>query len=256
MAQAKDKITAAVKFLQNAKVRESSLPQRKLFLQKKAQVSTASKFRDFVGFTVIIGGVGYAIYYLLRRCVGEALFGVSEDQKQMAAMTKSVLQLEESVGEMLRGMREMQGQMQQQQLNLTQIITNMGSPEVARIQDSRDMSELKESINSLKGLLLSRRQFPPTPVTAPVLPAWQLSKGDIASEASSSAISVTTNVSTTSNSSAQETDSAEDVNLCEDKVVQNIKKESDLQEENSSDEKQSSPTNGMKEVASDEMFES
>ena len=62
---------------------------------------------------------------VVQRCVGEALFGVSEDQKQMAAMTKSVLQLEESVGEMLRGMREMQGQMQQQQLNLTQIITNM-----------------------------------------------------------------------------------------------------------------------------------
>ena len=67
--------------------------------------------------------------------------------------------------------------------------------------------------------LADRRQFPPTPVTAPVLPAWQLSKGDIASEASSSAISITTNVSTTSNSTAQETDSAEDVNLCEDKVV-------------------------------------
>ena len=37
---------------------------------------------------------------------------------------------------------------------------------------------------------------------------------------------------------------------------QNVKKESDLQEENANDEKPSSPTNGMKEVASDEMFES
>ena len=65
-----------------------------------------------------------------------------------------------------------------------------------------------------------RRQFPPTPVTAPVLPAWQLSKGDIASESSSSAISITTNVSTTSDSTAQDTDSTEDVTLCkDDKVV-------------------------------------
>ena len=62
---------------------------------------------------------------MLQRFVGEALFGASEDQKQRAAMAKSVLQLEENVGEMLRGMREMQGQLQQQQLNLTQIITNM-----------------------------------------------------------------------------------------------------------------------------------
>ena len=48
----------------------------------------------------------------------------------------------------------------------------------------------------------------------PVLPAWQLEKGDTASEVSPSAVAVTTNVST-SDSTTPDTDSAEDVSCCE-----------------------------------------
>ena len=55
------------------------------------------------------------------------MFGRSDDQDQMVAVTKSIAEMESNLTEMMRGMHEMQRQLQQQQLNLTQIITNIVS---------------------------------------------------------------------------------------------------------------------------------
>ncbi|XP_027964273.1 peroxisomal membrane protein PEX14 isoform X4 [Eumetopias jubatus] len=41
------------------------------------------------------------------------------------------------------------------------------------ILESQNINELKSEINSLKGLLLNRRQFPPSP-SAPKIPSWQI----------------------------------------------------------------------------------
>ncbi|XP_049733851.1 peroxisomal membrane protein PEX14 isoform X2 [Elephas maximus indicus] len=41
------------------------------------------------------------------------------------------------------------------------------------ILESQNISELKSEISSLKGLLLNRRQFPPSP-SAPKIPSWQI----------------------------------------------------------------------------------
>ena len=45
----------------------------------------------------------------------------------MIAVTRSIAEMESNLTEMIRGMHEMQRQLQQQQLNLTQIITNIVS---------------------------------------------------------------------------------------------------------------------------------
>ncbi|XP_064446013.1 peroxisomal membrane protein PEX14 isoform X3 [Mirounga angustirostris] len=72
------------------------------------------------------------------------------------------------------------------------------------ILESQNINELKSEINSLKGLLLNRRQFPPSP-SAPKIPSWQIpvkspspSSPAAANHHSSSDISPVSNESTSS----------------------------------------------------------
>ncbi|XP_051029818.1 peroxisomal membrane protein PEX14 isoform X3 [Phodopus roborovskii] len=72
------------------------------------------------------------------------------------------------------------------------------------ILESQNINELKSEINSLKGLLLNRRQFPPSP-SAPKIPSWQIpvkspspSSPAAVNHHSSSDISPVSNESTTS----------------------------------------------------------
>ncbi|XP_040316989.1 peroxisomal membrane protein PEX14 isoform X3 [Herpailurus yagouaroundi] len=72
------------------------------------------------------------------------------------------------------------------------------------ILESQNINELKSEINSLKGLLLNRRQFPPSP-SAPKIPSWQIpvkspspSSPAAATHHSSSDISPVSNESTSS----------------------------------------------------------
>ncbi|PKU40546.1 peroxisomal hypothetical protein [Limosa lapponica baueri] len=72
------------------------------------------------------------------------------------------------------------------------------------ILESQNINELKSEIYSLKGLLLNRRQFPPSP-SAPKIPSWQIpvkpsspSNPVVANHNSSSDISPVSNESTTS----------------------------------------------------------
>ncbi|XP_060026907.1 peroxisomal membrane protein PEX14 isoform X3 [Erinaceus europaeus] len=177
-------IATAVKFLQNSRVRQSPLAARRAFLKKKGQ--GGSRWRDYGALAVIMAGIAFGFHQLYRKYLLPLILGGREDRKQLARMEASLSELSGSVAQTallspvtqlqltLASVQELLVQQQQKVQELVhELATAKATSSTNWILESQNISELKSEINSLKGLLLNRRQFPPSP-SAPKVPSWQI----------------------------------------------------------------------------------
>lgn len=203
-----DLIGTAVKFLQNPNVQKSSLANQQAFLKRKGltdeevdiaceragaignpshngQLQTMlqhtaapvtpppqsymlpppsrwSQFRDVVNTIAVIGGITYGLYLLYKKYVEPFLFGIKEKQKTIEDL---ISELNEGIKKVHTNLERISDQQQEQ-------------PEQSN-STYKQIQELKAEIATVKGLLLSRHQFPAAapsnPLVPPSIPAWQLS---------------------------------------------------------------------------------
>ncbi|XP_077007459.1 peroxisomal membrane protein PEX14 isoform X1 [Tamandua tetradactyla] len=141
----------------------------------------SSRWRDYGALAVIMAGVTFGFHQLYKKYLLPLIMGGREDRKQLERMEASLSELSGSVAQTvtqlqttLASVQELLIQQQQKVQELAQELANAKATTSTNwILESQNISELKSEINSLKGLLLNRRQFPPSP-SAPKIPSWQI----------------------------------------------------------------------------------
>lgn len=199
-----DLVTTAIKFLQNPRVATRPDSEKELFLQRKgltrdeiaaafkasgtsnisentvagqysslkvAQVREYSNLpapvprskwaiiRDVLNAAALFAGAVYTLRYLYRRFIAPYLFGRKEKT------------LKDAVEEMNKNVTRLIGDVTAAVQNLSSTVATLQSNQ----NEKSDIKELKAELASMKALLLSRRQFPPTPsIGPPSIPSWQM----------------------------------------------------------------------------------
>ncbi|XP_039223473.1 peroxisomal membrane protein PEX14 isoform X1 [Crotalus tigris] len=213
-------IATAVKFLENSRVRQSPLANKRTFLKKKGltdeeidlafqqsgmpkeetqphnlppqlvpsrstQLASysppSSRWRDYGALAIIMTGIAIGFHQLYKKYLLPLIMGGKEDRKQlqriesnMSEMSGSVTQTVTQLQTTLASVQELLIQQQQKIQELTQELANSKATTSTNwILESQSISDLKSEIYSLKGLLLNRRQFPPSP-SAPKILSWQI----------------------------------------------------------------------------------
>ncbi|XP_063799930.1 peroxisomal membrane protein PEX14 [Pseudophryne corroboree] len=141
----------------------------------------SSRWREYGALAVILAGIAFGFHHLYKRYLLPLINGNKESRKQLQRIESSVSEMSSSVTQTvtqlqttLAAVQELLLQHQQKIQELTQEVTaSKASNSSNTILDSQNIQELKSEIYSLKGLLLNRRQFPPSP-SAPKIPAWQI----------------------------------------------------------------------------------
>lgn len=219
-------VVTAIKFLQNLKVRQSPLSQKKAFLESKGltkdeiqlaiqragvtddssalqmasvplqqqqynpalstngilmpaqhmmpsppPLSPWLRAREVATTTAIIAAVSYAVYSLIRKFIQPWLEGKLEMEARQNRLEEKIAQLQASVVESNAKMADTLKAIKES-ISLQMDRRVQGADAGLRLE-TMTLNEIKTEISSLKGLLLNRRQFPPPPTTAPVVPAWQ-----------------------------------------------------------------------------------
>nr|XP_039250994.1 peroxisomal membrane protein PEX14-like isoform X1 [Styela clava] len=146
-------------------------------------VSAWTRIRQYSAIAVIIGGVVYGLYYLYKRFI-EPIFLKSaklqeEKLEKMEEGLKNVQEeLTQNMQEIRSSMNEMQDHLGTQNAKLGQVAANLTSFRQAEsgygTVSNSAIGELKAEITSIKGLLLSRNQFPAQPLPKPIIPSWQM----------------------------------------------------------------------------------
>ncbi|KAK2851264.1 hypothetical protein Q5P01_007540 [Channa striata] len=142
---------------------------------------TGYRWRDYGALTIIIVGIVFGFHQLYKKYILPLIMGSREDKKHLqrmesniAAMSGTLTQTVSQLQQTLVSVQELLIQQQQRIQELSQELTAAeASSSTNRILDNQTIGELKAEIVSLKGLLLSRRQFPSTP-TIPKIPSWQI----------------------------------------------------------------------------------
>jgi len=137
-----------------------------------------SRVYDITSMCMMVGGISYGVYHVLRKYILPIWMGPSDEEKQLEALKVSLSELEASIGQLVQGMNGVQDSINKQSSTVTQLTLNQAEirskDTLQRVTESGGLQEIRSEITSLKGLLLSRNQFPKTPRTQPVLPSWQL----------------------------------------------------------------------------------
>ncbi|CAL9702865.1 unnamed protein product [Knipowitschia caucasica] len=139
------------------------------------------RWRDYGALTVIMVGIAFGFHQLYKKYILPLIMGSREDKKHLqrmenniAAMSGTLTQTVAQLQQTLAKVQELLVQQQQKIQELSQdLSTAQASSASSRTLDGQTVGELKAEIASLKGLLLSRKQFPSTP-TVPKIPAWQI----------------------------------------------------------------------------------
>ncbi|NWT36429.1 PEX14 protein, partial [Chroicocephalus maculipennis] len=172
------------------------------------------RWRDCGALVVILAGIafGFKFLYSMQKYLLPLIMGQKEDRKQLQRIESNISEMSGSVTQTvtqlqttLAAVQELLIQQQQKIQELTQeLAASKATTSTNWILESQNINELKSEIYSLKGLLLNRRQFPPSP-SAPKIPSWQIpvkpsspSNPVVANHNSSSDISPVSNESTTS----------------------------------------------------------
>ncbi|KAM3922191.1 peroxisomal membrane protein PEX14 [Leptodactylus fuscus] len=140
-----------------------------------------SRWRDYGALAVILAGIAFGFHQLYKRYLLPLITSSKESRKQLQRIESSVSEMSGSVTQTvtqlqttLAAVQELLLQHQQKIQELTQeLAASKASSSTNTILESQSIQELKSEIYSLKGLLLNRRQFPPSP-SAPKIPAWQI----------------------------------------------------------------------------------
>lgn len=201
-------VDTAVKFLQNPKVINSPLAQKQKFLQRRGlteeeiqiacqksgayvhheqnqsapplpqspnfvtgyrgygtvQVSFFDRIREVVHNIAIFSIVAYIIQKFYQTYIAPFLFGTKKKsiEDKIDDLEKNV---EYSISDIKSSLGEVKTEVDKISLNSENELTSQ-------------LKELKSEIATVKGLLLTRKQFPSvsnTPVVPPSIPAWQMS---------------------------------------------------------------------------------
>ncbi|XP_038161909.1 peroxisomal membrane protein PEX14 isoform X2 [Cyprinodon tularosa] len=139
------------------------------------------RWRDYGALTIIMVGIAFGFHQLYKKYILPLIMGSQEDKKHLqrmegniAAMSGTLTQTVTQLQQTLVHIQELLVQQQQKIQELSQeLSTAETSSSTNRILDSQTVGELKAEIASLKGLLLSRRQFPSTPAISKI-PSWQI----------------------------------------------------------------------------------
>ncbi|NWZ15970.1 PEX14 protein, partial [Agelaius phoeniceus] len=171
-----------------------------------------SRWRDYGALAIIMAGIAFGFHQLYKKYLVPLIMGGKEDRKQLQRIESNISEMSGSVTQTvtqlqttLAAVQELLIQQQQKIQELTQeLAASKATTSTNWILESQNINELKSEIYSLKGLLLNRRQFPPSP-SAPKIPSWQIpvkpsspSNPVVANHNSSSDISPVSNESTTS----------------------------------------------------------
>ncbi|XP_005079368.1 peroxisomal membrane protein PEX14 isoform X1 [Mesocricetus auratus] len=141
----------------------------------------SSRWRDYGALAIIMAGIAFGFHQLYKKYLLPLILGGREDRKQLERMAASLSELSGSVAQTvtqvqttLASVQDLLRQQQQKVQELThELATAKATTSTNWILESQNINELKSEINSLKGLLLNRRQFPPSP-SAPKIPSWQI----------------------------------------------------------------------------------
>uniref|UniRef100_A0A3Q3E3K4 Peroxisomal membrane protein PEX14 n=1 Tax=Hippocampus comes TaxID=109280 RepID=A0A3Q3E3K4_HIPCM len=151
------------------------------------------RWRDYGAFTIMMVGIAYSCHQLYKKYILPLIMDSREDKKHLQKMESNIAAmsgtLTQTVGQLQQTMTSLQELLVQQQQKIQELSQEMTAAEAAsatsRILDNQTVGELKGEIVSLKGLLLSRKQFPSTPSISKI-PSWQIPlKGPSASNSQS-----------------------------------------------------------------------
>ncbi|XP_018321116.1 peroxisomal membrane protein PEX14 isoform X2 [Agrilus planipennis] len=153
--------------LHESQITESPrVPSRSLISRSYDQVQYKSFFerlKEVVQNAALLSAVIYAIYMFYKKFISPFLFGKKKNvEERIDELNKTVIN---SVGEVKSDLTTVKIEIERLNQN-----TESGL--------QRELVDLKSEIATVKGLLLSRKQFPPvshSPVVPPSIPAWQMS---------------------------------------------------------------------------------
>ncbi|XP_010591425.1 peroxisomal membrane protein PEX14 isoform X1 [Loxodonta africana] len=140
-----------------------------------------SRWRDYGALAIIMAGIAFGFHQLYKKYLLPLIVGGREDRKQLERMEASLSELSGSVAQTVTQVQTTLASVQelliQQQQKVQELAHELAAAKATTstnwILESQNISELKSEISSLKGLLLNRRQFPPSP-SAPKIPSWQI----------------------------------------------------------------------------------
>uniref|UniRef100_A0A914V544 Peroxisomal membrane protein PEX14 n=1 Tax=Plectus sambesii TaxID=2011161 RepID=A0A914V544_9BILA len=136
-----------------------------------------SRWRDMANTVVIIGGLSYAGYKVLRKFVLPRFFGVPDpEEEQSRRLEEQVNELHNSLKFVMDSVQQTLQSVQQQQESLNRALVLLAERDRSPGLGSHQMQELKTDVSIVKSLLLNRNQFAPLPTTdgPATLPAWQM----------------------------------------------------------------------------------
>ncbi|XP_034480455.1 peroxisomal membrane protein PEX14 [Drosophila innubila] len=193
-------ITTAVSFLQNTKVRHTTLIQKQQFLRSKGltaheiqlaceragvfsqdpnnpntvinigsqlavlpQQTAFGRLREMLHTTALFSGLIYGIFLFWRKYIAPFLFGKPKKkpvEKALEDIDKKVETSSESLNKEITLVKDMITLQQKEQTQ----------------QINREFSNFRSDLDAIKGLLLNRKQFasPVASMTLPTIPTWQL----------------------------------------------------------------------------------
>lgn len=139
------------------------------------------RWRDYGALTIIMVGIAFGFHQLYKKYILPLIMGSREDKKHLQRMESNIAAmsgtLTQTVSQLQQTLVSVQELLIQQQQRIQELSQELAAAETSsstnRVLDNQTVGELKAEIASLKGLLLSRRQFPSTP-TIPKIPSWQI----------------------------------------------------------------------------------
>ncbi|XP_044067212.1 peroxisomal membrane protein PEX14 isoform X1 [Siniperca chuatsi] len=157
------------------------LPLHATQLAPAPHIPAGYRWRDYGALTIIMVGIAFGFHQLYKKYILPLIMGSREDKKHLqrmesniAAMSGTLTQTVSQLQQTLVSVQELLIQQQQRIQELSQeLAAAEASSSTSRVLDNQTVGELKAEILSLKGLLLSRKQFPSTP-TIPKIPSWQI----------------------------------------------------------------------------------
>ncbi|XP_064541045.1 peroxisomal membrane protein PEX14 [Drosophila montana] len=193
-------ITTAVSFLQNTKVRHTTLVQKQQFLRSKGltaheiqlaceragvfsqdpnnpntvinigsqlavqqQQTAFGRLRELLHTTALFSGVVYAIFLFWRKYIAPFLFGKPK-RKPVADV---LVDIDKKVEDRTDALNK--------EITLVKDLITLQQKEHTQ-QMNREFNNFRCDLDAIKGLLLNRKQFagPVQPIAVPSIPAWQL----------------------------------------------------------------------------------
>ncbi|XP_014347107.1 peroxisomal membrane protein PEX14 isoform X2 [Latimeria chalumnae] len=140
-----------------------------------------SRWRDYGAVAIIMAAIAFGFHHLYKKYIIPLIMGSREDKKHLQRIESNILEMSGTVTQTvtqlqttLASVQELLVQQQEKIQELTQELAASKAVSSTNLMlESQSINELKAEVSSLKGLLLSRRQFPPSP-SAPKIPSWQI----------------------------------------------------------------------------------